>query len=87
MAENIAEIETELQEARHELSQSVTAMSEKVAATRAELYAPAVSISIAIATGVGFMIGSRRSHPFTPLVFAAAGYCAVELLRRSRRKP
>ncbi|HUN57959.1 MAG TPA: hypothetical protein VMU41_07570 [Candidatus Binataceae bacterium] len=80
-------LEAEAAEARRELNETVAAISEKVAAARTELYAPAVSIGVAIAAGLGFMIGSKRGHPLTPLVFAAAGYCGVELLRRSRREP
>jgi hypothetical protein len=84
MAENIAKIETELEEARHELSESVAAMSEKVAATRAEFYPPAVGLGIAVAATIGFMIGSKRDHPFAPLVFAAVGYCGIKLMNARR---
>lgn len=87
MAESVPNPETEAAEARRELNETVAAMSDKVAVTRTELYVPAVSIGVAIAAGLGFMIGSKRGHPLTPLVFAAAGYCGVELIRRSRHEP
>lgn len=87
MAESAPNLETEAAEARHDLNETVAAMSAKISATRTELYAPALSIGVAIAAGLGFMIGSKRGHQLTPLVFAAAGYCSVELLRRSRRQP
>jgi hypothetical protein len=86
MAGSVPNLETEVVEARRDLNETVAAMSAKAAATRTELYAPALSIGVAIAAGLGFMIGSKRGHPLTPLVFAAAGYCGVELLRRSRRQ-
>jgi hypothetical protein len=87
MAESVPKLETEVAEARRELSETVTAITDKAAAIRTELYVPAVSIGVAIAAGLGFIIGSRRGHSMTPLVFAAAGYCGIEVLRRSRREP
>lgn len=85
MAENVAQIEIEVEEARRELSHSLAAMSEKVTATRAEFYPPAVAVGVAVAAAVGFMIGSRRDHPLAPLVFAAVGYCGVKFMNGARR--
>ncbi|HTT76039.1 MAG TPA: hypothetical protein VMF50_08665 [Candidatus Binataceae bacterium] len=87
MAESIAEIETEAGEARRELGETLAAISGKAAATGDKLYAPALSIAVALAAGLGFMIGSRRGHRLTPLVFAAAGYCGLKLVRRRGREP
>jgi hypothetical protein len=87
MAESVTKLEAERDEARLELSETVAVMTEKVAATRAELYSPALTIGVAITAGLGFMIGSKRNHPLTPLVYAVAGYCGVEILRRARREP
>jgi hypothetical protein len=87
MAESVPKLEIEAAEARRELKETLAAMSDKVAATRAGMYGSAVSIGVVIAAGLGFMMGSKRGHPLTPLVLAAAGYCGVELLRRSRREP
>ena len=86
MAESVTKLEAEREEARSELSEAVAAMTAKVAATRAELYSPALTIGVAIAAGLGFMIGRKRDHPLAPLVYAAAGYCGVEILRRARRE-
>ena len=63
------------------------AHAEKAAATRAKLYSPALTIGVALAAGLGFMIGRKRGHPLTLLVYAAAGYCGIEILRGARRAP
>jgi hypothetical protein len=87
MAENVEKIEIELEEARRQLSESVAAISDKLAAARAEFFPPALAIGVAIAAATGFMIGSRRGHPLAPLAFAAVGYCGVKLLNGSGKDP
>ena len=87
MAESVTKIEAERDEARRELSETVAVMTEKAAATRAKLYSPALTIGVALAAGLGFMIGRKRGHPLTLLVYAAAGYCGIEILRGARRAP
>ncbi|HEX4210568.1 MAG TPA: hypothetical protein VHY56_09260 [Candidatus Binataceae bacterium] len=87
MAESVPELESEVKEARRELTQTVAELSDKVAATRAGLYPPSVTIAVVIAAGLGFIIGHRRDQMMVaPLPIAAAGYCMVKIFR-ARRAP
>jgi len=86
MPESLASIETELRNARRDLRQVVAEIDDKAAAFRAEVYPTAIAIGIGFAASLGFMIGRKKHHALAPLVFVAAGYCGMELLRRSRKR-
>ena len=78
-----AEIESERDEARRELSRTVAAISEKVEATRAELYPPTFAAGVIVAMAAGFLLGLRRDDPwFSPPVYAAAGYCGWRMVNQ-----
>jgi hypothetical protein len=81
MAISVVKLESERDEARRELTDTLAAMAEKASATRAELFTPAFTAGVVIAACAGFLIGTRRDRALDPLVYAAAGYCARTIAR------
>ena len=81
MAISIAVQESERDEARRELTNTLAAMADKASATRAVLYTPAFTAGVVIAACAGFLVGTRRDRALDPLVYAAAGYCARTIAR------
>lgn len=79
-------LETEREEARRELGETLAAMADKAAATRAELYPPAFTAGTVIAAGAGFLIGIRHDRALDPLVYAAASYAGWKILRELWRQ-
>jgi hypothetical protein len=75
-------LESERDQARRELGDTLAAMADKVSATRDELYPPALTAGLLIAAGTGFVIGLRRDNELAPLAYAAAGYCGWKIFRR-----
>jgi hypothetical protein len=81
MGINTAKLENEREEARRGLGDTLAAMANKAAATRAELYPPAVTAGVVIAACAGFLIGTRRDRALDPLIYTAAGYCGWKIVR------
>jgi hypothetical protein len=77
-----AALESERDEARRELGDTLAAMADKVSATRDELYPPALMLGLLVAAGTGFVVGVRRDNELAPLAYAAAGYCGWKIIRR-----